>query len=356
MTVELGASAYPVWIGEGVESRLMDWAAGRRGVVVTDSTVGPLYGERFQKALGGGDWRMVVIPAGEGSKSVACWATVVEQMAAAGLQRDEAVVALGGGVVGDVAGFAAATYMRGVPFVQVPTTLLAMVDSSVGGKTGLNIAAGKNLVGAFHQPSAVFMCPSLLNTLPEREYASGLVEVVKMAVALDADFFTWLEANANAIRGREPDAQAEMIATCCRLKAAVVQEDEKDRGRRALLNFGHTFGHAVEAASGYSLTHGEAVLQGMIVAMSFSIEDAGFTPEECARVLRLLGDLGALRHMDLKISDSVKEAAFAAMIHDKKCKDGALRMVLCERIGKCVWPVIIPAEFLEVEDMETGEE
>ena len=257
------------------------------------------------------------------------------------------LVALGGGVVGDLTGFAAASYMRGIRFVQIPTSLLAMVDSSVGGKTGINLAAGKNLAGAFHQPLAVFVDTETLATLPAREFAAGMAEVVKYGVALDAQFFGWLEQHAAAIQTREPAALERMVARCCEIKAAVVSQDEREGGLRAVLNFGHTLGHAIEKVTGFSgVLHGEAVALGMPFALALSLAAKGFPAQDADRVVALLDKFG-LNVARLKPKNLDWRELRAAMGQDKKSAGGAVRFVLCDRLGHCGLPEAIPAEDLD---------
>jgi 3-dehydroquinate synthase len=330
--VALGERRYPIRIG----ARLLDdgsWRSalrGRHALVVTDDRVAPLYLARVQGALGALAHDAIVLPAGESAKTLDNTARVLDALAKLGASRDAAVIALGGGVVGDLAGFAAATWMRGVDFVQLPTTLLAMVDSSVGGKTGINIAAGKNLVGAFHQPRAVFIDTATLATLPKREYAAGLAEVVKYGAIGDAKFFAWLEANADALNARDGDALAEAIAFSCRYKAGVVARDEREQGERALLNFGHTFGHALEAERGYGdLLHGEAVAIGMVLAAALSGELGRAPAADADRLARLLTRFGlpvALPRVDA-------DALLARMRLDKKNVSGRLRLILWRGVG-----------------------
>jgi 3-dehydroquinate synthase len=331
--VALGERRYPIRIG----ARLLDdadgWRAalrGRHALVVTDTHVAPLYLARVREGLGALTHDAIVLPAGESSKTLDNVACVLDALAALGASRDAAVIALGGGVVGDLAGFAAATWMRGVDFVQLPTTLLAMVDSSVGGKTGVNLAAGKNLAGAFHQPRAVFIDTATLATLPGREYAAGLAEVVKYGAIGDAAFFERLEANAAALDARDEDALAEAIAFSCRYKAGVVARDERELGERALLNFGHTFGHALEAERGYGdLLHGEAVAIGMVLAARLSAELGRAPAADGERLARLLSRFGlpvAPPHADA-------DALLARMRLDKKNVSGRLRLILWRGIG-----------------------
>jgi len=265
---------------------------------------------------------------------------LLEQIAATRLDRQGVLVALGGGVVGDLAGFAAATYMRGIRFVQVPTSLLAMVDSSVGGKTGINLAAGKNLAGVFHQPMAVVAELATLKTLPAREFAAGLAEVVKYGISLDAGFFDWLEANAGAIRAQEPAVLERLVARCCELKADVVSKDEREGGLRAVLNFGHTLGHAIENITGYSgVLHGEGVALGMAYALELSSALCGFPEPETRRALALLQTFG------LPVAPSPDwswEALRSAMGVDKKAAGGQVRLVLSAQLGQSNLPVAVP--------------
>lgn len=342
----MGDRSYSIWTGAGVLARLPGAVKGLHGLLVTDTHVDACHGARVLDLLGAG-WGKIVLPPGEATKSAVRWADLLEQMAAARLDRQGVLVALGGGVVGDLAGFAAATYMRGVRFIQVPTSLLAMVDSSVGGKTGINLAAGKNLAGAFHQPIAVFADTDTLATLPPREFAAGMAEVVKYGVALDAEFFGWLEQNADAIQRREPAALEKMVARCCAIKADVVAQDEREAGRRAVLNFGHTLGHALEKATGYSgLLHGEAVALGMPFALAWSIEAKGFSPKDAGRVIFLLHKFG-LNIARLKPPELDWRELRAAMERDKKSAGRAVRFVLCDRLGHCGLPEPIPPEDLD---------
>ena len=331
--VALGERRYPIRIGAGLldEGIWRGALRGRHALVVTDDRVAPLYLARVERALGALTHASIVLPAGEASKTLEHTARVLDALAGLGASRDAAVIALGGGVVGDLAGFAAATWMRGVDFVQLPTTLLAMVDSSVGGKTGVNIAAGKNLVGAFHQPRAVFIDTATLATLPGREYAAGLAEVVKYGAIGDADFFAWLEANADALEARDGDALAEAIGFSCRYKAGVVARDEREQGERALLNFGHTFGHALEAERGYGdLLHGEAVAIGMVLAAKLSAALGRAPAEDADRLARLLSRFG----LPVAPPRADADALLARMRLDKKNVSGRLRLILWRGIGK----------------------
>lgn len=344
--ISLGERSYPIAVGAGVLKRLPAALRGLRGLVVTDAHVAACHGARVMDRLGAG-WGQIVVPPGETTKSAVAWADLLEQIAAAKLDRQSVLVALGGGVVGDLVGFAAASYMRGIRFVQVPTSLLAMVDSSVGGKTGINLAAGKNLVGAFHQPIGVFADTDLLATLPAREFAAGLAEVVKYGVALDAEFFRWLEQNAAAIQARDPAALEQMVARCCELKADVVARDEREGGLRAVLNFGHTLGHAIEKVTGFgAVLHGEAVALGMPFALAWSMAAKGFDPKDAGRVVALLARFG-LNVAALKPKNLDGRALRDAMGRDKKAQGGAVRFVLCDRLGHCGLPEEIPAADLD---------
>ena len=342
----MGDRSYPIAVGSGVLERLPAALQGLRGLVVTDTHVAACHGARVMDLLGAG-WGQIVVLPGEATKSAAAWANLLEQVAAAKLDRQGVLVALGGGVVGDLVGFAAASYMRGIRFVQVPTSLLAMVDSSVGGKTGINLAAGKNLVGAFHQPIGVFADTDVLATLPPREFAAGMAEVVKYGVALDAEFFGWLEQNAAAIQARDPAALEQMVARCCELKADVVARDEREGGLRAVLNFGHTLGHAIEKVTGFgAVLHGEAVALGMPFALAWSIEAKGFDPKDAGRVVFLLAKFG-LNIAALKPKNLDWRALRDAMGRDKKAQGGAVRFVLCDRLGHCGLPEEIPSADLD---------
>ena len=342
--IPLGDRSYSIWIGTGVLNRLAETVQGLRGMVVTDAHVAAIYGDRVRTALGP-DWDQTVLPPGESTKCAAAWSGLLERMAEARLDRRAVVVALGGGVVGDLAGFAAASYMRGIRFVQIPTSLLAMVDSSVGGKTGINLAAGKNLAGAFHQPMAVLADLESLATLPSREFAAGMAEVIKYGAALDGKFLVWLEANAEAVRAQEPAALERMVARCCELKAAVVARDEREEGRRALLNFGHTLGHAIEKTAGYgTVLHGEAVALGMAYALALSAERRGLPAEEAGRVTALL------RAFDLPATPSGEwswDRLKAAMAVDKKSAGGRARFVLAGRLGDAELPAAVSDAELE---------
>ncbi|MBJ3774201.1 3-dehydroquinate synthase [Acuticoccus mangrovi] len=338
ITVPLGERAYDVLIGDGLIAEAGRLIADRlkrcRALVVTDETVAALHLAALDASLEAAGIRAAhhVVPAGEGSKSIAGLVGTVDAILDAELERGDLVIALGGGVVGDLAGFAAAVARRGMPFVQVPTTLLAQVDSAVGGKTGINTRHGKNLVGAFHQPSLVIADTSVLDTLPERHRRAGYAEIVKIALLGDADFFARLERQgAGALREGLPAAIARAVAA----KAAVVTEDEREAGRRALLNLGHTFGHAVERSAGYDdrVVHGEAVGLGLALAFRLSVALGLCPPEDAARVARHLQAVGLpTRFADVPVPLDATSLT-AAMAQDKKVKDGVIRFILVNRIG-----------------------
>jgi 3-dehydroquinate synthase len=295
-------------------------------LIVSDCNVAPLYGDSVRTNLAGKRVSTIELPDGESHKTVATMHTVLDRLVDTGANRDTTVLALGGGVVGDIAGFAAACYMRGVAFIQVPTTLLAQVDSSVGGKTGVNHPQGKNLIGAFHQPGVVMIDTDTLTTLPDRELKSGLAEVIKHGAICDIVFFDWLEKNMSALLEKEPAALAYAIRRSCEIKAQVVAEDERESGRRAILNFGHTFGHAIEHSLGYGeWLHGEAVAAGMIMAAELSELDA----TDVARLRSIVAAAGLPGSPPIIAADDW----FSAMGMDKKIRGERLRFVLLEALG-----------------------
>ncbi|MGH8230087.1 MAG: 3-dehydroquinate synthase, partial [Steroidobacteraceae bacterium] len=298
--------------------------------LVSNTVVAPLHAERLKSALAGRRLVEAILPDGESHKTLATVSRILDVMVANRLGRDSTVVALGGGVVGDMAGFAAASYQRGVAYVQVPTTLLAQVDSSVGGKTGVNHPGGKNLIGAFHQPVAVIADTRTLETLPERELRAGLAEVIKYGLIHDAQFYAWLEAHLERLLAREPEALAHAIRRSCEIKAEIVGRDEREQGERAHLNLGHTFGHAIEAATGYaSWLHGEAVGAGMLMAAAMSRECGTLAPPEVERLQALLERAG----LPVAAREVPARAALEHMRIDKKVKRGRIRLVLLHGIG-----------------------
>ncbi len=326
LAVELGDRSYPIVIGSGLlggNYRLGDYIGGDDCLVVSNTTVAPLYLERLLPNLGGKEVSHITLPDGEQHKTVDTMQSILDALVESGANRDTTLIALGGGVVGDITGFAAACYMRGVDFIQVPTTLLAQVDSSVGGKTGVNHPEGKNLVGAFHQPAAVLIDTDTLQTLPDRELKAGLAEVIKYGAICDIAFFDWLEANMQALLERDADALAHAIRRSCELKAEVVAEDEREAGRRAILNFGHTFGHAIERCQGYGeWLHGEAVAAGMIMA-------ANLSGVETTRLAALIAAAG----LPTEPPDIAPGDWMNAMGMDKKVQQKQIRFVLLHELG-----------------------
>ncbi|MDR3389207.1 MAG: 3-dehydroquinate synthase [Rudaea sp.] len=335
ISVELGPRQYPIWIGAGALADAPRWRAllpGRHVLVVSNETIAPLYLARVTAGLHDATVSTLILPDGEAYKTLESAQRIFAALADLKASRDASIIALGGGVIGDLAGFAAACWMRGIAFVQMPTTVLAMVDSAVGGKTGVNLAQGKNLVGAFHQPSAVVIDTDTLATLPLRELRSGFAEVVKYGALGDAEFFAWLEQNADALIAREPAALAQAIATSCRHKAAIVARDETEQGERALLNFGHTFAHALETASGYgTLMHGEAVAIGMVIAARLSARLQRAPIADAERLTALLGRFGLPTAIPAGID---ADALIALMRLDKKNLSGRLRLILWRGIGR----------------------
>jgi 3-dehydroquinate synthase len=357
--VALGRRAYDIVIGRGLIASLGRRVAavrpGARAAIVTDDTVAAHHlaaAEASLQAAGIAASR-IVVPAGEGSKSFATFERVCEEIIAARIERGDLAIALGGGVIGDLAGFAAACVRRGIDFVQVPTTLLAQVDSSVGGKTGINSRHGKNLIGAFHQPVLVVADTALLDTLPSREFRAGYAEVAKYGLLGDADFFAWLEVNGPEIAAGGP-AREHAIAVCCRAKAAIVARDERETGERALLNLGHTFGHALEAGCGFSgrLLHGEAVALGMVMAFDFSVRKGLAHGQDAGRVRAHLAAMGLPTHVR-EVPGGVPgaDALMDLIAQDKKVKRGALTFILVRGIGQAfIETNVDPAEirtFLE---------
>jgi 3-dehydroquinate synthase len=353
VNVPLGERGYDIAIGRGLIADLGERIAKLRPraavAIVSDETVAARYLARAESALTAAGVRSsrVVVPAGEASKSWRMLESVCEQLLAARIERGDLVVALGGGVVGDLAGFAAAILRRGLSVVQVPTTLLAQVDSSVGGKTGINSAHGKNQIGAFHQPVLVIADTALLDSLPAREFRAGYAEVAKYGLIADAGFFAWLEANWRDILAGGP-AREHAIATSCRAKAITVANDERESGERALLNLGHTFGHALEAAAGYSdrLLHGEAVAIGMALAFAFSARRGLLAPATAERVERHLATVGLpTKPADVAFEWPGADALMGLMAQDKKARRGKLTLILARGIGASfVAPDADPAE------------
>jgi len=352
--VPLGNRSYTIKVGGGLLSRLgaecvhIEPDLDQRCAVITDSNVGKEFAKVVLDSLTLSGYLPVLIsiPAGEKSKRIAVVEKCYDQLAAHRLERKSFIVALGGGVVGDLAGFVAATYLRGIPFVQVPTTLLAQVDSSVGGKTGVNLKAGKNLVGAFYQPQLVLCDLDTLKTLPRREYVSGLAEVIKYGVIYDAILFAQLERNLPKLLQRDAATLAAVVARCCEIKAEVVGQDETESGLRAILNFGHTIGHAIENSSGYGkFLHGEAIAIGQVAAAKLSQKILGLPSGDVARIEKLFARVGL--PVKIKLNLVQRKKLFAAMKLDKKVSGGEIKFVLARKIGVVEFGQKVPLELIE---------
>ena len=335
VSVALGERSYPILIGDGLLAQrgvLSPYAAGERVLILSNDVVAPLYLEQAVTAFSGKTVDHLLLPDGERYKTLATLGGIFDALMDGRYDRDTTLAALGGGVIGDLTGFAAATYQRGVHVIQIPTTLLAQVDSSVGGKTGVNHPAGKNMIGAFHQPRCVLADTRTLGTLPEREFRAGLAEVIKYGFIADLEFVVWLEANMAALRGRSAEALEFAIERCCRLKAQIVMADERERGMRALLNLGHTFGHAIEAAQDYrGWLHGEAVGAGMAMAARLSERLGRVTAVERDRVLALIEAAGLPLGPPAEVAGSALRHHMAA---DKKVARGRIRLILLCGLGR----------------------
>lgn len=334
VTIDLGHRSYPIHIGSGLidQRALLASHVRNRAMIVTNETIAPLYLDQTVASLGNTPCSQVVLPDGESFKNLDELNRIFTALLSENFDRDCTLIALGGGVIGDMTGYAAASYQRGVDFIQVPTTLLAQVDSSVGGKTGVNHALGKNMIGAFHQPVAVIADMDTLATLEERELRAGLAEVIKYGFIIDADFFTWLENNLEALLARDPEATGTAVRRSCQIKARVVEADEREQGMRALLNLGHTFGHAIEAAMGYGhWLHGEAVSAGMAMALDTSTRLKLIDETTRQRGLKLLERAG------LPVappSDMTPQTFLQYMARDKKVTSGSIRLILLDDIGR----------------------
>jgi 3-dehydroquinate synthase len=353
--VSLGDRSYPVRIDHGLLDRageeLAPFARNGRLIVISDENVWAAQGERFARGCGELEVLAILVEPGEGSKSWDTLSEVIDRLLELGIERSDHIVALGGGVIGDLAGFAAAIVNRGCGFVQIPTSLLAQVDSSVGGKTAINVPSGKNLVGAFHQPSLVLIDPLCLDTLDAREVRAGYAEIAKYALIEDADFFAWLEANCASVLSGKPEALLHGITKAVAGKARIVAEDERETsGRRALLNLGHTFGHALEAEAGFSdaLLHGEAVAVGMVLAFDFSVERGLCPPEDAERVRAHLANAQLPVSMEEAGIRATGERLVGHMMHDKKKEGGHLPFILARGIGAAFMDKQV--ELAEVED------
>jgi 3-dehydroquinate synthase len=351
VTVPLGTRSYEIKIGSGLLSQAGALCArlkpGTRCAIISDRNVAPRFANTVRRSLkqAGFDSVLITVPAGETAKSLKVVEHCYDTLAKHRLERKSFIVALGGGVVGDLAGFVAATYLRGVVFVQVPTTLLAQVDSSVGGKVGVNLKAGKNLVGAFHQPRLVLGDLDTLRTLPAREFRAGLAEVIKYGIIYDDRLFARLERDLPLLLRRDPKTLMEVIARCCEIKADVVGQDETESGLRAILNFGHTIGHAIENISGYGkYLHGEAIAIGQVAAARISTAVLGLPAPEAGRVQAIFASAGL--PTGIRLTPAQRQKLLAAMRLDKKVSRGEVTFVLAKRIGEVVWGRQVPASVL----------
>lgn len=337
VNVALGERSYPIHIDAGLFEKVGDALSqhlSKRVVIVTNTTIAPLFLEPLEKALGERHLASIEIDDGEQFKTLETYEKVMSRLLQLHAARDTTLIALGGGVVGDLTGFVAATFQRGVPFIQIPTTLLSQVDSSVGGKTAVNHPLGKNMIGAFYQPKVVLIDTDSLKTLPKREFSAGMAEVIKYGIIYDATFFQWLEDNQAALIAQDREALKYAIQRCCEIKAEVVEKDERESGIRALLNLGHTFGHAIEAEQGYgNWLHGEAVAAGIILACDTAMRELDFSASEFRRVEALLKafDLPVAGPASMTTGDYVKH-----MRHDKKVIDSRIRFILPTAIGHAI--------------------
>ncbi len=348
LTVDLGDRSYPIHIGAGLLDQaglILPHLAQKRAVVVTNTTIAPLYLERLTSTLAaaGVAATSVVLPDGEAYKNWETLNLIFDALLTQRAERKTTLIALGGGVIGDMTGFAAACYQRGMPFIQIPTTLLSQVDSSVGGKTGINHPLGKNMIGAFYQPKLVLADTDTLKTLPARELSAGLAEVIKYGLIWDADFLAWLEANMPKLRALDPAAITHAIYRSCEIKAQVVGQDEREGGIRAILNLGHTFGHAIETGMGYgNWLHGEAVAAGMVLAAQTSQRLGWLSEGDVARTRALIRAAG----LPDVAPDLGVETWLDYMGHDKKVEGGKLRFVLLKKLGEAVITADVPAGVL----------
>ncbi|WP_297809122.1 3-dehydroquinate synthase [uncultured Methylophaga sp.] len=337
LNVALADRSYPIYIGKDLlsqQSLLQQHIKGKEVLVVTNETIAPLYLDRLVASLDGYQTEAVVLPDGEQFKTLEVLNQVFDKLLASRFSRKVTLLALGGGVIGDMAGFAAACYQRGVPFIQVPTTLLSQVDSSVGGKTAVNHALGKNMIGAFYQPQCVIADTNTLNTLEDRQLASGIAEVIKYGLISDPAFFDWLEENIDKLTSRDPAALAYAIERSCQDKADVVAKDETEQGVRALLNLGHTFGHAIETGMGYgNWLHGEAIATGMLMAADLSARMGWMSESDVSRIKTLFEQAG----LPVTGPKGMSPQQFMdLMAVDKKVQDGVIRLILLRGIGKAV--------------------
>lgn len=338
ITVNLGERTYPIYVGHGLVDKpelFQPYIGGEKAVIISNETVAPLYADRLSDSIRQFvRVEQILLPDGEIYKDLTTVSKVFDQLLSIPCDRKTTLLALGGGVVGDITGFVAACYQRGIPYIHVPTTMLAQVDSSIGGKTGVNHPLGKNMIGAIYQPKCVIADVNTLNSLPDREFRAGLAEVIKYGLIRDRAFFTWLEENVNALLNREQDALIHAIEKSCANKAEVVELDERESGIRALLNFGHTFGHAIENKLGYKgWLHGEAVAAGMVIAAEFSKRLGLIDAEQRTRVEKIIRSYG----LPVAPPNGMTEDEFmSAMAIDKKVDAGKIRFIVLEQIGKAI--------------------
>ena len=346
-TVNLKENSYPILIGEGLTNSpdvVADYIVGNDILIVTNEVVAPLYLEKITKLFDNKNCLSYVLPDGEEQKKLKTVHKIIDFLLGAGFGRDSTLVSLGGGVVGDITGFTASVFMRGVNVIQIPTTLLAQVDASVGGKTGVNHALGKNLIGSFYQPKCVVCDSQFLRSLTQKEYLSGLSEVIKYGLIKDAGFFEWLEDHVNEIIALEPETIHQMIQQSCKIKAEIVSQDEKEHSVRALLNFGHTFAHAIEAAHGFGKWHhGEAVAVGMVLASKLSLIMSWITESDVTRIQTLLTTFD----LPLELPDVSFEQLTQAMQKDKKIENKQIQLVLLRSIGEAVSTADYPKDQLD---------
>lgn len=349
LTVELDDRSYPIYIGSQLLSEAELYTRhiqSKQVLIVTNEIVAPLYLETVLRNLSAYQVETVILPDGEQYKTLEQLSRIFDKLLTSKFSRNATLIALGGGVIGDMGGFAAACYQRGIAFLQIPTTLLAQVDSSVGGKTGVNHPLGKNMIGAFYQPQCVLADTDVLNTLDDRQLAAGLSEVIKYGLIRDADFFVWLERNIDALRGRDKQALAYAIEHSCRNKAEIVAEDETESGVRATLNLGHTFGHAIETGTGYgAYLHGEAVAIGICQAADLSMRKGWLSPQDVERIIALIRRTGLPVNPPAALAT---ERFLELMAVDKKNLDGRIRLILLEKIGKATLPIYVDRAFLEL--------
>lgn len=348
VTVDLGDRSYPIHIGDNLladASLLEPHISGKQVCIITNDTVAPLYLEKLTETLSAFNPINIILPDGEKYKTLDTVSLIYDRLLEEKFSRSATLVALGGGVIGDMVGFAAATYQRGIDFIQVPTTLLSQVDSSVGGKTGVNRPLGKNMVGAFYQPNCVLADTSTLGTLPDRELKAGLAEVIKYGLINNLPFLNWLDDNIESLLARDGESMAYAIQTSCEEKAAIVAEDEKEAGLRAILNLGHTFGHAIETAMGYgNWLHGEAVATGMVLAAELSCKLGMLSDEDYDRVKQIT------LKAQLPVSppaEMTAETFLSLMSRDKKAEQGRIKFILLEQLGKAIVSEVLDQEKLE---------